>query len=328
MTTLTLHSKVTGDTLSSIKKIQKKNLNQIIGSMAIQEIVATSECVPFDYNRNTKVEWATKCLNDAGGFNWQLFGSIEGIINTTTKKIEIWDGLGRLCMAQLAGITTIPVIVHQEGSPGALFVKKQKLRNRSLDQEAFFVAAASSYLQEGTIGDKKVDTQLKNDLTALTHIGLRIESGGRHFPLVTDIANYPTVKTSALRRSLKLANNDYDVVKKARDLIHQAYPTTDYIGKELLEGIVFLFMAIPDAQKNTTYKQLGKFLKSFNSMPQDKLPFKRIGGNQHNDEARSVALGIVETFKNSSFATGTPNAIITKKAIADFQRSTPDDIEE
>ena len=121
---LHLHSKVVGDIAASQTKIQKKGLSKLIGTMAIQHIVSTDRCEPYDYNRDTKVEWATKCLQDEGGFNWQLFGSIEGIENPTNNTIEIWDGLGRLCMAQLAGIQTIPVIVHEVGSPGALFVKK------------------------------------------------------------------------------------------------------------------------------------------------------------------------------------------------------------
>ena len=324
MTTLTLHRKVTGDAPSSIKRLQKNNINSAIGAPAIQQFVPTDDCVPFDYNRETRVEWATKCLVDAGGFDWKLFGSIEGILNPQTNKIEIWDGLGRLCMAQLAGITSIPVLVRTDGNPGAMFVLKQKLRNRSLNQEAFFVAAASSYVNVGTTTDRRTDSQISRDLKALEYIGLRVESGDKFFPQVQDASAYPSVKISALRRSLKLAGDDLDVVKKSRDIIHQAYASADYVGKELLEGFTFLFTAIPDAQRNTTYKKLGKFLKTFSSIPQDKLPFKKLGGNQHNDEARSIALGIVDMFKNSEFSQGVPGAVITKKAIVDYRRATDD----
>ena len=321
MTTLTLHTKVIGDTAASIKKVQKQQLTATLGAIALQEIVSTDDCVPFNYNRETKVEWATKCLKDAGGFDWKLFGSIEGIKNPQTGKIEIWDGLGRLCMAQLAGVQDIPVIIHLDGSPGALFVKKQKLRNRSLNQEEFFVAAASSYTSLGTVDDKKVDAMLKRDLHLLEVVGMRIESGGNYFPKISDISKYPTVKVSTLRRSFNTANGDIGALKAARNLIVHAYPNTDYIAKELFEGIVFMFMAIPDARKNGTYRALCRFLASLNGIPQQSLPFKQIGGNQHNDEARSVALGMASMFRTSDYSKGNPKNVLRESLIKEFKRS-------
>lgn len=324
---LHLHSKVVGDIDASQKKVQKKNLTRTIGNYAMQQLISTDKCVPFHHNRDTNVSWATKCLAEAGGFDWKLFGSIEGIENTTTGEIEIWDGLGRLCMAQLAGVPLIPVLVHKQGSPGALFVKKQKLKNRSLNQEAFFVAAASSYLTDGTIGDDKTDKLLKRDLDALKTIGMRIESGvGNYFPQAIILSTHPTVKVNALRRALAIADNDVKIVKQARDWIFQAYPKSDYIGKELLEGATLLFAACPDAAKNGTYKALCEFLKSQTHYTQDKLPFKKMGGNQHNDEARSVAFGIVEMFKTSKFGQGRPSQVLRDKHIKEFKR--PDSSEE
>ena len=159
---LQLHSKVVGDVAASQTKIQKKNLSKVIGTMALQQLVKTDQCEPYDYNRDTQVEWATKCLQSENGFNWQLFGSIEGIENPETNVIEIWDGLGRLCMAQLAGVSTIPVIVHKEGSPGALFVKKQKLRNRTLNQEQHFVSYCSA-LPKGIVVSDKEDKEKQKE---------------------------------------------------------------------------------------------------------------------------------------------------------------------
>lgn len=323
----TLHSKVIGDIDTSVKRVQTKNLGNEIGSMALREIVSTSTCIPFSHNRPTSVEWATKCLNQAGGFDWKLFGSIEGI-KQADGTIEIWDGLGRLCMAQLAGIDKIPVTIHLDGSPGALFVKKQKTTNRALNQEQFFVAAASSIFAGFSI-DARTDNTIRRDVLALQMLGMRIENGQEYYPTVTDIKDYPSVKVNALRRCMALTQMDTEVIKKARDLIVQAYPNTDYIGKELLEGLTFLFMAIPAAQKNGTYKALGKFLKTMAVISQDKLPFKKIGGNVHNDEARSVALGIVDMFKTSDFSKGNPGNILIKKAITDYRRIViEDDTEE
>jgi len=323
---LQLHTKTTGNIDSAVARIQKNNLSRVIGQMALQQVVDTDSCVPFDYNRDTKVEWATKCLQDANGFDWQLFGSIEGIENPMTKQIEIWDGLGRLCMAQLSNVAKIPVVVHKQGSPGALFIKKQKLRNRTLNQEAFFVAAASTYIKDGTVQDKKTDTLLKRDLAALSKVGLRVEGGtDNFFPRGINVKHFPKVKVNALRRSLAIANDDTTVVKTARDWIYQSYPDSDYVGKELLEGATFLFAACPDAGKNGTYKALCDFLKSLNATAQDKLPFKKIGGNQHNDEARSVALGIVEMFKNSSFGQGHPSTVVREKWIREFKRPQAED---
>ena len=317
---LELHSKVVGDIASATKKIQKKNLTKIIGLMPIQQIVDIKRCVPFDYNRDTKIEWATNALSSEQGFNWQLFGSIEGIENPLTGDIEIWDGLGRLCLAQISNLQQIPVIVHKDGSPGALFVKKQKLRNRTLNQEQHFVSYVS-VLEKGGIVDPKHDKSIAEELAALTACGVRVESGINNYaPKAANIATSPRIQISAIRRSLKITNHNLDALIFARNMIFKAYPTADFIGKELFEGCVFLFTASPKAMKNGTYKSLCDFLKSMNNIQQKDLPFKMLGGNQHNDEARSVALGIWEMWSKSSFAQGHPSTVLRRKHIEEFSR--------
>jgi hypothetical protein len=317
---LALHSKVVGDIAASQKKIQKKNLSIVMGTMPLQKIVDTSICVPFDYNRDTKVEWATNCLDKEGGFNWQLFGSIEGIENPITGAIEIWDGLGRLCLAQLANVQKIPVIVHKHGSPGALFVKKQKLRNRTLNQEAHFVSYVSVIEQGGTVDDK-TDKEIVNEINVLNTCGLRVESGINNYaPKTSQVATSPRIAINAVRRALKITKGNVAELKAARNMIFNAYSSTDFIGKELFEGCVYLFAASPNALKNGTYKSLCDFLKSMNNISQKDLPFKHLGGNQHNDEARSVAIGIWEMWSKSSFAQGHPSTVLRRKHIEDFDR--------
>lgn len=314
-----LHSKVVGDIDASFKKVQKKNLTRIIGTIAHQEIVPTNTCVPYDYNRDTNVSWATKCLADEDGFNWQLFGSIEGIRNHSTGEIEIWDGLGRLAMAQLADIPSIPVIVHDQGSPGALFVKKQKLRNRTLNPEAHFVSYASALSGTRPIMSDSDDKKIENELKTLKLLNLRVESGiNNYFPQGVSTTLNPKISISALRRSLKVGK--VAELKLARDMIVGAYPKADELGKELFEGCVFLFAACPAAGKNGTYKSLCTFLQSMNTMPQNKLPFKQLGGNQHNDEARSVALGLWEMWSKADCSIGSPRTVLRKKHIEDFAR--------
>lgn len=317
---LQLHSKVVGNIAASQKKIQKKNLSAIHGTMPTQQIVLTELCQPYDYNRDTKVEWATACLEKEQGFDWQLFGSIEGIENKQTGVIEIWDGLGRLCMAQLAGVHKIPVIVHTEGTPGALFVKKQKLRNRALNPEAHFVSYASVIELGGTV-DAKTDKEIQRELLALNYCGVRVESGINNFyPKGAPTNTHPKISISAVRRSLKLSHSSFTELKLARDMIFSAYPKADELGKELFEGCVFLFTACPAAGKNGTYKSLCQFLKNISTIPQNKLPFKQLGGNQHNDEARSVALGIWELWSKDDASIGTPRTVLRRKHLEDFER--------
>lgn len=320
---LNLHSKVVGDITLSQTKVQKKGLSKIIGTMPLQQVVNTDQCEPYDYNRDTKVEWATKCLQDEGGFNWQLFGSIEGIENPKTNSIEIWDGLGRLCMAQLANVMTIPVIVHKAGSPGALFVKKQKLRNRSLNQEAHFVSYCSA-LPDGVVVNKKEDDRIQVELDSLKTIGVRVESGvGNFYPKNVPIHNHPKISISAVRRSLKITNDSVTELQLARNAIFGAYPSNDNIGKELFEGLVLLFRACPNAGKNGTYASICDLLKYKAGGQEQKAvssEFKALGGNQHNDEARSVALGLWESWNTSKFPTAAHKQVLRKKHIEDFVR--------
>lgn len=320
---LQLHSKVVGDIQASTKKIQKKNIARVLGTMPLQRIVSTDTCVPYHYNRSTQVVWAAGCLDKEQGFNWQLFGSIEGIENKQTGEIEIWDGLGRLCMAQLAGVKQIPVIVHDQGSPGALFVKKQKLRNRALEPEAHFVSYASALLDPARpVISTKEDLAVEEELRVLKLVNLRVQSGhgGEYFPQNVPTKTNPKISISALRRALKTTQGQVPALKLARDMIHQAYPDADEIGKELFEGCVLLFTACEAAGKNGTYKSLCEFLKNMSSISQNKLPFKQLGGNQHNDEARSVALGLWEMWSKSDASIGTPRTVLRRKHIEDFER--------
>jgi hypothetical protein len=320
---LQLHSKVVGDITSSQNKVQKKGLSKPIGTMALQRIVPTTICEPYDYNRDTKVEWATKCLQSEGGFNWQLFGSIEGIENPKTNTIDIWDGLGRLCMAQLANIPEIPVIVHKEGSPGALFVKKQKLRNRSLNNEAHFVSYCSA-LPDGIVVNKKEDDEIRFELETLKMVGLRVESGQNNFyPKNVPVSNHPKISISAVRRALKLTQNSRLELQLAKNAIFGAFPNDDYIGKELFEGMVMLFTACPDAGENGTYLSICSYLKQRAiSEGQKSLSneFKMTGGNQHNDEAKSVALGFWDRWNNSKVPTQRHRQVLRRKHIEDFKR--------
>jgi hypothetical protein len=109
-------------------------------------------------------------------------------------------------------------------------------------------------------------------------------------------------------------------IKLARDMIFSAYTKADHIGKELLEGCVFLFTACPEAGKNGTYKSLCTFMKNMSNIPQKDLPFKQLGGNQHNDEARSVALGIWEMWSKDTCSQGHPRTILRRKHLEDFTR--------
>jgi hypothetical protein len=323
---LHLHSKVIGDIESAKKKISKKSSSLPTGNIAQWEMIPTSDCVPFDYNRDTKSEWCASTLAKEGSFDWQLFGAIEGIRNHETNKVEIWDGLGRLALAQFSNIDQIPVIIHEAGSveAGALFVKKQKSRNRSLNQEAHFVAGCSVITKGGTI-DKKTDASLKSELKILSTIGARVEGGVNTFyPATADVKKHPKIKINALRRALVIANQDATILTAARNLIVHAYGTEVELGKELFEGATLMFAACPAATKNGTFKALCNFLKSMNATPQGKLPFKKLGGNQHNDEARSVAFGFLEMFKVSAFGQGTPSTIIRDKHIAEFKRPNQD----
>lgn len=322
---LHLHSKVVGDIEAAKKKISKKSSAIPTGTIAHWEMIPTKDCIPFDYNRDTKSEWCASTLAKEGSFNWQLFGAIEGIRNEKTGKVEIWDGIGRLALAQFSNIAEIPVIVHPEGSPGALFIKKQKLRNRSLPQEPHFVAGCSVLINGGTI-DKKTDNQLRRELLVLASIGARVEGGVDNFmPRTADVTKHPKIKINALRRAFIIANGDLTTLQAARDAIVFAYGTEVELGKELFEGLTLLFAASPDATKNGTFKAICNFLKSLNATPQGKLPFKKLGGNQHNDEARSVALGFLEMFKSSSFGQGHPSTIVREKHIQEFKRPIADE---
>ena len=82
------------------------------------------------------------------------------------------------------------------------------------------------------------------------------------------------------------------------------YKKTPFIRAELLKGITALLDTYPKAASNGTYQKFCDFLKyKAQGCEQKKLPFKRLGGNQHNKEAGSIAYGFLREFCNSEYYT-------------------------
>lgn len=317
---LEVHEKVRGNPDKVRKSLQKAGATQVFGEMPLQKIVPTKNCVPFGRNRDTKISWAQKSIKDEGGFNWNLFGSIEGIPNKHTGEIEIWDGLGRLAIAQLCGIPEIPVIVHKDGSPGALFVKKQKLRNRSLSANDHAVAMYDAYLKDQLTGEER--RNIWREEKALQYLDVRVASGAETWMPDSVLASRPSISINAIRNGMKITGEPYfdEIGKMAIDTIVLAYGTDIEIGKELFEALCLIFKAAPKAGVNGCYRSLCDFITAQAlNYTQRKLPFKQIGGNRHNHEARSVAVGLLTMWRDSVHWKDGYSNIITTKALEEYK---------
>lgn len=317
---MNIHSKVRGNPENVRKSLAKTDSLNIIGEMPKQKIVPTSQCVPFGRNRDTKLTWAKKSIADEGGFNWNLFGSIEGIPNKQTGEIEIWDGLGRLAIAQLCDIPEIPVIIHSEGSPGALFVKKQKLRNRSLSANDHAVALYDAYLKREL--DNETHHTIRKEVAALEYCNVRVASGEETWMPESVRKDRPTISINAVRNGIKITKEPYfaEIGKLAVDTITNAYGTDCEIGKELFEGLCLIFRAAPKAGTNGCYQSLKDFLAAqAMNYTQRKLPFKQLGGNRHNHEARSVAVGLLSLWRDSVYWKDGYSNCITTKALEEYK---------
>ena len=90
----------------------------------------------------------------------------------------------------------------------------------------------------------------------------------------------------------------------------------------MFEGLVLIFSACPDAGKNGTYKSICDFLISMSTLGQKELSstFKALGGNQHNDEARSVALGLWDMWNKSNIPSLAQKQTLRRKHLEEFTR--------
>lgn len=308
------HTKVSGDTEKLTKSLEKKQLNRAIKSApAYFEVIDVRDLEPLESQRNAKTTWIEKALKLSGGFDSVAAGIIQVARDPETGKNYVWDGCGRLALAIASGVPTLNCWVTEMSKQNAAhyFVYTQKTSNRGLQPGELFINAFE-------FGDPKAVAFADT----LKRLGLRIQGADDYWvpkvPLAVR-AQYPTCKERSVKRALFYAAGDETIVRFARDTIVQAGWNDDQVREDLLPGLVIVYMCYPEMMKNGLSKSLRSYFQSLaGTVTQKKLSFKDQGGNMHNRESESVAIGIIKCFRDSPAFKAGYKATVTEKRIKQY----------
>jgi hypothetical protein len=320
----TMHSKFKGDATGLVKRLQKAGIHkkQINATKrGHYERIKIADMVPLDSQRNVTESWIYKVLKMADGFDWIAAGLQFVARDPITGINYIWDGCGRLALAEINEINELDCWVMEmtQAEAAHYFVHVQKTAKRSLDPSIIFCNAyahgESSALHWSMI---------------LQRLGLRVQGADDLWVpkiLPQDRINYPQVKLRAVEQAMKYADrrgnqeqdnlSNIDLIKFARDTIVFAGWNDDQVRQDLLPGLVIFYSVYPEAMKNGLNTMIRDWFKGLaQTTKQSRLTFKHTGGNQHNREAESVALGIVkELFASPKFSHG---HIVTQKKMTAY----------
>lgn len=334
--TPTMHDKFKGNATELVKSIVKSGLNgEVNGTRrGHHEVLSPSQLVPLESQRNATEAWVKKVLKQSGGFDRVAAGLIQ-IARTPNGDNLVWDGCGRLALAQATSVTDLDCwVVNLTPEEAAhYFVYVQKTSNRTLKPGELFIngyqTGAPEYLEFAQ---------------TLKRLGMRIQGADDYWvPRVslTDRPNYPEVRERGVRQALKYgelrteevrapnlakkhletiqAMTAEDYVRYARDTIVQAGWADDTIRQDLLPALVLVYKCYPELLVNGYDKSFRAYFQALaGTVAQGKLQFKRLGGNQHNQEAQSVAIGIVKGFHASPCCKTGQKGVITQIRIAEF----------
>lgn len=308
------HHKVVGDVASLTEYLQKNKLDKVArGTNGRHEIILVKDLVPLESQRNATTAWVKKAAKLSKGFDAIAAGIIQVARDPKTGINYVWDGAGRLALAQATGVTGLHCwVVDLDVKEAAhYFVYTQKTSNRSLKADELYINAY-----------EKGETDAQQFAEVLKRLGMRIQGAHDYWvPRVTisDRNNYPRCSERSIRYALSIADGDESVVRYARDTIVNADWNDDEIRKDLLPGLTMVYMCYPEMMRNGLSKSFRTYFQSLaGTVSQGKLQFKQIGGNMHNREVESVAKGIIMGFRASPSMKPSQSNVVTMLRINQY----------
>ena len=322
----TMHTKFKGDAESLARKLQRAGIylaQKNHTRRGRHQLMAIADMTPLESQRNVTENWIVKVLKMAQGFDWIAAGLVFVARDPVTGINYVWDGCGRLALAEASGITHLDVWVLEMTTQEAAhyFVHVQKTAKRGLDASIIFCNAYAcgdpdAIAMAGLLDRLGVRVQGADDVTVPA-----VPEASRHL--------YPRVKLRSIEQSLKYAQrrgaeaqlqvSNEDLIRFARDTIVQAGWTDDEIRQDLLPGLVIFYSCFPEAMRNGLATAIRNWFQNLSgTTKQARLPFKELGGNIHNREPESVALGIVKAFRGSPLCNKGKELVIQPKRIKQY----------
>jgi hypothetical protein len=318
-----MHGMFQGNVETILKEIREHGWDrELYGDIKPKpQYLNTDSLIPLETQRKTYDKWILKVLEKCGGFDWVAFNSLSVAHDTSTGKYYVFDGCGRLALAQIYGIEQVPCLVFEltqrraahyfaymqddgrrKMDPETLFVNKYYSGNTQAELEYARLMALDCYIIGAT--EYSVPQQCKQSYASVKHAFLTrgyVRAGGNP----SDTVNNP--------EALNLMRESVDLIKQAwfpkyqRNLraSKRAWtPETGFqIRQDLYMGLIKLLQIYPEFRPGVNSKMhgyLAEYLRdTAKNTHQRDLPYKKDGGNEHNHEDLSVANGLFSYFWKS-----------------------------
>lgn len=310
--TVNMHSMYNGkDVSKTIKKIEKANgFDQKHSGLKFRmEDIEVSKLIPLESQRITKESWAKKRLTDQG-MDWWAIGTPSVVKDINDHQYYVWDGCGRLAIAQLwANHVGMDVKLQCSVCDGTkeeaafYFGYTQDAGRRTLSKEVLFVNRWYSQ-----------DPAARQEEQELTNCGLFVKGdSGLSVPELPTPGSYEisyrafheakTHKYMAWDEATQLV--DFSLLKQARDMIVLAWAKNKSfksVNQDIFWALVCFLKRFPAARKNGLNIALQDFLAVMALTHKDpkKIDWKDKGLSGNSGVAPQLAMGLLKAFMASA----------------------------
>lgn len=310
-----IHNKFRGDAEKVINKLVKKNATQTHNThlQPRLEWISTTLLEPLESQRITKETWTEKRLIALGGLDMWAFGTLSVCLDPRDNVYYVWDGCGRLALAQLHGLDIVPCVVVEGLKEQAAFYfgynQDSSQGRRTLSKEVLFVNRYYS-------GDHTAVTEANN----LDKLGLYIK-GDTDFSVPHPQPNgHIEIGYRAFAEGAGIMNHDMIVQRQVRDMIVMAWNNNPEgcrtINQDIYWALGEFLTTFPAARKNGMNTALQHFLNNIaTGKSQKKVDWKPKGLSGNSGVSKQLACGLLSAFKESSFWKPSFGNILTFKAL-------------
>jgi hypothetical protein len=296
-----IHNKFRGDTEKVIKNVAKKNATKTINSHLDPKIeyIPTKDLEPLESQRITGEKWTEKRLIALGGLDMWAFGTLSVCRDPKDNINYVWDGCGRLALAQLHGLDIVPCVVIEGPKEQAAFYfgynQDSSQGRRTLSKEVLFINRYFS-------GDHTAVKEA-NDLDTL---GLYIK-GDTTYPVPHPQPNgHVEIGYRAFSEGASIMNHDITTQRQVRDMIVMAWSNNPngciFINQDIYWALGEFLTTFPEAKKNGTNIALQHFLNNLaGGKDQKRIDWKPKGLSGNSGVSKQLATGLLKAFKESTY---------------------------
>jgi hypothetical protein len=296
-----LHSHFRGSAEQVITKLAKSNSTNTRHEYLEPKLekIPTDKLVPLESQRVTKDTWAQKRLQALGGLDMWAFGTLSVCRDPRDNVNYVWDGCGRLALAQLHGLKEVPCVVIEGEKEDAAFYfgynQDSTQGRRTLSKEVLFInryySGEPSAFAESCILDR---------------LGMYIKGDTNYAVPNPTPAGHVEIGYRAFHEAITISGKDETIQRQARDMIVTAWSNNPngciFISQDIYWAVVQLLTSIPTFRKNGLNISLQKFLINIaTGQNQDRVDWKVKGLSGNAGVSKQLALGLLEAFKKSTF---------------------------